>query len=248
MSKNFKETDADEIDNLPSRQAFHRHNLDGDNRDCGCSWCNERHSKKYPPYNRIQRWLFSKIDVLWDNVVSEYVRLPWIPVQFRTYSHLTHSVEVITFVSDNDVAYYELHAYGNALKLVKDQWGEVFYVHPITKKLAFKAKSKNWKKESWREKEIAKYFRIIGNFDQLIKLDGIWYHVWAEDTPENRKAYSFTHPLIYDKELLKFYFTGCDGWFPIPSIKKQLSKKELLRHGIKNDPYIAPFTNLNEKL
>jgi hypothetical protein len=115
----------------------------------------------------------------------------------------------------------------------------MFYVHPKTKILChYKPKKVNYRKI--QEEEEAKTFRILGDYHQLLKFDGIWYEVkgkiiensfydnlYEQRGPRERLIGSFDKP--------RYYYIWKD--FPHVKIvlKRQLSHKELKKYGIAND-------------
>jgi len=137
------------------------------------------------PYNKVHRFLFSRVGNHWDNVFSEYCHLEWLPSQYRNKERIYQIVETNTFMKDGKVWFFDNYSRFSNEKSIDDMdnskgyfySSECFYIHPETKVLCYKhRKSKNqYKKE--REVESAKTFRVLGDYHQLIKIKGIWYEV-----------------------------------------------------------------------
>jgi hypothetical protein len=140
------------------------------------------------PYRRIHNFLRSRVGRPWYSVTSEFVRADWVPVRHRLYSTLANEVEVSTFLLNGEVYYYS-DGYrspwarsGSEGFAVKDETREIFYIHPTTKLLCYQPNKKiNYRKR--RAEEEAKVFRILGDYHQLLKIDGIWYEVKAVPVP-----------------------------------------------------------------
>ena len=168
--------DEEKLEDLPKVQKMRE----------GLGW-RENYGSDYP-WNRVKRWVASKAGQPWDKVVSEFVKLKWVPVQYRTHSRLTrYHVEANTFINDDgNICFYDRYSFSrDACHVIKESCHEVNYVHPATKLLCYHQKQKriNWKKRD--EIEESKTLRILGDYHQLLKLNGIWYEVRAEKINSN---------------------------------------------------------------
>ena len=169
---NLIEESIESIDNLPSRDKV-RPPEDGRDHYKGCDY----------PWGKVYRFLTSRVGRPWDRVFSEYVHLDWIPRQYKTQEQISHSVLLNTFMRDGKVWYYDKYLSNNERQL-EDCGGywrhsELLYVHPTTKVLCYyKPKRIDYKKQQAEER--AKTFRILGDYHQLIKTNGIWHEIKGE--------------------------------------------------------------------
>ena len=136
------------------------------------------------PYNKVRRFLMSRVGRDWDSVFSEFVHLDWIPKLYKTREQISHSVLLNTFEKDDEIYFYDnycLSYNGSEEKIIDYRmgFGDTFYIHPKTRLLCYhKRKIVNNKK--LQEKEQKRTVIILGNYHQLLKLDGIWYEVKGE--------------------------------------------------------------------
>lgn len=139
------------------------------------------------PYNKVHRFIASRVGQYWNDVFSEFCHLDWVPRQYKTKEQISHTVELNTFLKDGKVWYYSNGYMGANEYPVEDDNAshgyytrhELYYVHPKTGILCFrKRKKSNFKKQ--RAEETAKTLRILGDYHQLIKLDGLWCEVKAK--------------------------------------------------------------------
>ena len=240
--KNLAHIDEDKLDLMPTRRAMHRHNADAQ-KSCRCSYCDER-GRDWFPYDRINRWLASRVGRNWDKVVQEYTHLDWVPVLKRRASELSKFVETHTFMDGKKVMFYDsCSRCGESAVEVGKSYQEIFYVHPKTKVLSFKRRTSKDDYYAKRQQERTTWFISLGDYNQLIKLDGIWYHVWADALSfPHMSHYSPTQPLIYEKERMRKEFMSpfdprwYDYLYHRPKVyKQQLGWKTLNYYGLVND-------------
>ena len=166
--------DPDKLEELPSRDKI---------RPTGV-W--HRWGEDYP-YRKVHRFLTSRIGRFWNDVFSEFCHLDWVPRQYKTRDQIAHTVILNTFMKDGKVWYYDRYLSENE-RCIEDfnemtyySRQEAFYVHPQTGKLCYKQKKGGRKAERRRsDAERAKWFRILGDYHQLLKIDGVWYEVKGE--------------------------------------------------------------------
>ena len=238
--------DIDKLDNLPTRMAMHRHNRDCKGTDCRCGYCDERGGSQLS-YRRVRRWLVSRIGKHIDTIVHEFVHLDWVPVEKRTHSFLCEFVETHTFKdSKGRIKFFDSFYYRGVERRLDEAWEEVFYVHPKTKRLHHKPKKSKVKYSKKHAAEMATWCVKLGDYDQLIKLSGIWYHVYAMPSaimsipPAYR--YNPNAPLLYDSKRQRQCFFGPFDihwreycmWRP-KLYKYQLPHERLKQYGLKND-------------
>jgi len=148
-------------------------------RFTGKGW-NYSHGNDYP-YNKVSSFLHSRVGTNWDDVVSEFIHKEWVPVRYRIASKLKEKVEVNTFMKDSKVCFYNDYYWrrGHSEQCVENLSHELFYVHPDTKVLCLFIPKKIVYKKRYAEEQ-AKTMRILGDYHQLLKIDGIWYEVKGE--------------------------------------------------------------------
>lgn len=235
--------DIEKLESLPKHTAMHRHRRDG-TKKCRCSYCDERHGE-YVPYDRIRRWLTSRVGKYFNSVIHEFTHLDWVPKEKRTYRFLCDFVETNTFKTITGIKFYDSAYHQNAERDVNDCWEEVFYVHPKTGILCHKPRNSRVRYSQRQAKELATWFVKIADYDQLIKLGGVWYHVYSDPTyfkVRHQHLYDPNRPLLYDEPAKKKHFYGPFDpmwqeylmWRP-PVFKRQLSHEALKAYNLKND-------------
>jgi hypothetical protein len=158
----------DYVDNLASRDKI-RPPKDGRDHYKGRDY----------PYNKVRRFLESRIGKKWDSVFSEFVHLSWIKDEEKTREKIGWDVVFDTLMKDGKVWFVE-EGSGDVKPIADYRWGGgTFYVHPITKCLSYQPKKKTDFVKKHREEE-AKTLRILGDYHQLVKVNGIWHEVKGE--------------------------------------------------------------------
>lgn len=158
--KNLIRLKEEKLEELPKQTPGHRR------IDFGKHW-----GIKYPS-NKVIRFLHSNVGHLWNEVYSKYHALDWIPHGLRDLEHIKWHVIIDTFLRNGKV--YYVGNYHSGELSIENEYRETFYVHPETKRLCV-FQPKNYKKE--QKKEDAKTMVILGDYHQLLKIEGIWYEV-----------------------------------------------------------------------
>jgi hypothetical protein len=160
MKNLLQHTDSfEKLEDLPSREKVKL--IDGWGRYKGRDY----------PHNKVRRFLESRVGVKWDDVFSEFVHLTWIKDEDKTREKLGWDVIFDTVMKDGEILYLD-EGWGHLRPVSQHRWKQgTFYVHPVTKCLAY-AKPK--KKEPEKKPDI---FHILGNYHQLIKIKGFWHEV-----------------------------------------------------------------------
>lgn len=158
--KNLLELRIEKLDELPKRELKKRHPQQ--RHYWGC---------KYPS-NKVISFLHANIGQPWDKVYSKYHRLNWIPKDLRNLEHIKWHVVIDTFLKNGKVHYIPLY-YGEAP--IDNLGREKFYVHPQTKLLCV-TKTQKIRANITEPKTMV----VLGNYHQLLKLDGVWFEVKAE--------------------------------------------------------------------
>jgi hypothetical protein len=217
---NWQTQREEKLENLPSRERNHDY-----------SWENDKYFGWNFSWRRMQRWLESNLGKNVDTVIHNYVHAKWVPKEFRLAHNLRRHLEFNTFVGeDKKIYYYSDYPTpwrdrdDSAMPVEGGQ--KIFYVHPVSKTICIYTpptrKSYQKKQQEARDARC----RILGNYNQLYKLNGIWYQIKAGiiSNPTNLKPHDIILETIIN--------------FP-PSfkiiLKRQLNRAELKKHGLKND-------------
>lgn len=222
----------DELDDMASFERFPDLSRDdGRGHYFGCDF----------PYSRLKRWLRSKVGQNIDMVISDFCHAEWIPKAQRTVAKFKEMVETSTFEKGGKIYYNS--RYNTEPQLVDGHThfrGYLFYVNPRSRALEyFKRTPEDYK--AIHQQELDKRVRILGNYHQLYKQDGIWYEVKGEktDTEFGRFPYSYN----YRRKPTDILLENPSAWsqqsnkYPYIKIvlKRQLNGKELKKFGLKND-------------
>ncbi len=161
MKNLLQHTDSfEKLEDLPSRE---RVALGGGH------W--GRYKGRDYPHNKVHRFLESRVGVKWDDVFSEFVHLTWIKDEDKTREKIGWDVVFDTMLIDGKVHYLD-ESWGCPRPIGEHRWKSgTFYVHPVTKCLGY---AKPQKKEPEKKPET---LRILGDYHQLIKVNGIWHEV-----------------------------------------------------------------------
>jgi len=169
---NLSTKDIDLLDELPMRDAVRP--PDGRRHYRGSDY----------PYSKVHRFLTSRVGKYWNDVFSEFCHLDWVPRQYKTKEQISHTVELNTFIKDGKVWYYDGGFMGVNERPVDDMGSngyyyrhELFYVHPKTGVLCHKQRKGHLSYKQQEEERKAKYMKVLGDYHQLLKLDGVWYEV-----------------------------------------------------------------------
>ena len=88
---NLATKDTDTLDELPLRDKVRAH--DGHRHYWGSDY----------PYNKVRRFITSRVGQYWNDVFSEFCHLDWVPRQYKTKEQISRIVELNTFLKDRKV-------------------------------------------------------------------------------------------------------------------------------------------------
>jgi len=226
--------DIEKLETFPRREAMHRHRPAN---GCQCSWCYEKRTEHYPA-GRVLRWLSAHVGTKWDDIVREFVNATWLAPQYRQYSKLCEHVEVNTFMRDKEVWSHADYHPNNEFKIA-DSYYRVFYVDPRTHDLCCKKRVPRTRRAVYEEEE-RKTMRILGDYHQLLRINGIWYEVRGEPGPFpfNAEKYGPRARMMWDKPN-----KGRKDWTylkhcmerPRIVLKRQLNTQDLQFHKLRNE-------------
>lgn len=203
-------------------------------------------------YRPIMRFLESAVGRPWDEVYAEIcsslLAKNYVTNELKNY--IKDSVEINTFLNEDGKVYYNAkHGYGhyidlktklNAVRPIEDSFNSV-YVCPETKIL------KRIPKKKYRIKTVKeKTLHNINETQVCIKIQGIWYLVELEKSPEpvfkkysGAKGYWYETPVHdvvlhgYSTKSERARLYGKSGYYGVS--KKQLSHRELKKYKLFND-------------
>lgn len=213
----------DKLDNLPKRERL----LPPDDHE-------DRYRGMNYPYKRVEKFLESQVGRPIDAVFSDFCHADWIPVEQRTKEQFRKHVELDTFIQDGKVFFYDKYGSDWRGKVhsspVVNNWNDVLYVNPKNRCLAiFRHKPFDFAKK--RKAERDEVMRILGDYHQLNKVEGIWYEVKAEISSTGWLRRRTTDILLGDDQ-------GYSIYTKVPyiriTLKRQLSHDELKKFGLKN--------------
>jgi len=193
------------------------------------------------PYNKIVGFLHKHTGQHIDSVFSAFCKTDWIPAQYRTWEKFCFFVETNTFIKDKNI-FYVARFWMAETSLEDENSKNFFYVHPVSRNLCHKPKTKV---ASWSQMQKLKQkenYRFISRGVQLLKFSGVWYQV---EFSVNEKIVYYDYSSrnyqvrnLTEKDIDKLYNNPFDyskrsSYANIS--KKQLSCKELKAHNLKNN-------------
>lgn len=223
----------EKLESLPKRTNHHE---DPD----GCEYDTRYYQNDGYPYKRVNRWVVAQVGRHIDAITHDFVGLAWIPARKRTYSQLAEHLEVHTFWKKGKMFYNSRYSheptpidYGNFYTRY-----DLLYLHPDTRILCRFQKKKGYFRRKAKEEATIK---IIGAYHQFLKLEGNWYEVKARITQPGEPTWEWKGPhdclIGEDNRWPNHYYYGYHEKRPgiRITVKRQLNKKELKAHGLKND-------------
>lgn len=198
----------------------------------------------------LRRFLESRIGKYWPKVYAEICEnlRPSSTVQQHVRDHLADFVATRTFIKDGEIWVHDRWR----LCRLDETWSR-FFVHPVSGCLM---RNKKWRSYSSKRREqrahtaadIAKRRRDLDDNRQLHKLKGCWFEVTLAPITRRQQTIAKSHrgatrlvtgtlpdvildAGLSDRSRAEFY--GRPDVFAVA--KRQLGRRELLAHGLKND-------------
>ena len=201
----------------------------------------------------LKRWLQSQVNRPWTNVYAEICANidRRNTVQEHIFSHIGDFVERNTSLREGRVGYFS--SWGGKWSDISESYAEM-YVHPATGILLANRRRKTWRKvrDENRARAVAEertVRRDLGEFEQLHRLEGVWFHVVLESIalPVKRDG-DLHYPRHWDvvskrevsrdpnsvktlQQLEKQY----GKWSAFAVRKRQLSSAELKKYRLTNE-------------
>lgn len=240
--EHFSDKLIEKLENNPSRQR-QRHFKPG--------WRDKR--RHDVDYNRSNNWIRSKIGQHFDKVFSAWCDLEWVPIDRRNMEGIEMHIERVIPV--NGILYAQSYC-GDLCK----NWHGI-YVHPKTKIISLKKDVRGISYKERQRREMLKYCRILDDYHQIFKIDGIWYDVktaptythveykWVDGPPEivlatfgKNEYITRPGPKVHKRFVTvrasrkRVLFNRIDSRYCGKVTRRQLNKAELKAYGVTNDP------------
>lgn len=186
------------------------------------------------PYDRMAPYLRAQVGRRWDSVIHDFVHVDWVHPEHRTHHKLAEFVETHTFLENGEVYYFSQTWHSDAKFRLKDDYKEVFYVDPKTRRVARKPRTKQPE-----YKRPPKDYIILRPYDQLHKdKNGIWYRYYVK--PQDiEKAKLIKKP---DAPFNKYETASLSEYvglrfISVNLVKQQLNTDQLRKYDLNNDQY-----------
>ena len=185
----------------------------------------------------LKRWLQSQVGRPWNDVYSEACAVikPDSIIRAHIKTHLLEFVERQTFMHGGKVCVLELGYRGRGIVPLDGQCQSrnLFFVHPETGRLQVMPYIS---KRAWRARQSKPPVTIhwIGKNDALQQIRGLWFECHFEAVPLGASFKAYDHALervVSSGELPRY-----ETRYLLCKRKRQLSKRELGRFGLRNLP------------
>jgi hypothetical protein len=181
----------------------------------------------------LKRWLQSQVGRDWNDVYSEACAVikPDSIIRLHVKTHLLQFVQRHTFMHDGQVSY--LDAGRGVIRPVLSEkfFRRVFYVHPETGILQKidPVSRKRWNAERYRERD---KLRWIDRNLALQQVRGLWFECSYEVVPVDVRFKAYDYAL--ERVVSCSELTRNDKQYLLCKSKRQLSRRELRRYGLRN--------------
>ncbi len=185
-------------------------------------------------FGPLRRWLHSQVGRPWNDVYSEACAVidPGDYVRIHVKTHLLEFVERNTFMHDGKVCVLDVQWTGEPLPLEgRRRRRNLFFVHPTTG-LLHASPQESLRVWRARQPKPVETVRWIGRGIGLQQIRGLWFECHFKAVSEDFRFGGYDHALervVAREEITKFRreYLHCFG-------KRQLSRRELKQHGLKN--------------
>lgn len=186
----------------------------------------------------LRRWLQSQVGRHWNDVYSEACMVihPDNYVRVHVKTHLLEFVERHTFMRDGRVCIVAMDRSCRrvVMPITELHWGRSrFFVHPETGLLqAIPAISHRvWRARNPRPAETKHW--VSGNV-AIKQIRGLWFECHYETIHSSQWFDSYDH--VLERIVTRQDVARTELLYQICTCKRQLSKRELRRHGLRNSP------------
>lgn len=185
----------------------------------------------------LKRWLQSQVGRPWNDVYSEACAVikPDSIIRAHVKTHLLQFVERHTFMHDKKVCILDTGYPGRGIIPVTERrygWN-LFFVHPESGLLCA-TPQKSWKTlRAERRLARAETFRWLDCNFALKQIDGIWFTCQFRVVSDEGPFKAYDHAL--GQQVGRGGLLRCDSQYLHCIGKRQLSRRELRRYGLRND-------------
>lgn len=190
----------------------------------------------------LKRWLQSQVGKPWNDVYSEACAVikPDSIIRLHVKTHLLQFVQRNAFMHEGKVCAFDSRFGGGNIVPVEElsgRWANLFFVHPQTGVLqpAPRISRRAWKA---REPKAPLTIHWIGRNVGLQLVHGLWYECHFETVPVDVRFRAYDHAL--ERLVVRHDLPRHEDWYLWCKFKRQLSKRELRRHGLVNAPLQNP--------
>jgi hypothetical protein len=182
----------------------------------------------------LKRWLHAQVGRRWNDVYSEACAVikPDSVIRAHVKTHLLEFVQRHTFMHDGKVSYLAAGRGGGVRPVLSEKFvRRVFYVHPETGLLE-KIEPVSRKRWVAQERQSTVTVRWLRKNVALQQIRGLWFECHFEVVPVGVSFKVYDHALerlVSRGELARY-----DTRYLHCKLKRQLSKRELGRFGLRN--------------
>ena len=184
----------------------------------------------------LRRWLQSQVGRSWNDVYSEACAVikPDSIIRAHVKTHLLEFVERNTFIHAGKVCILDTSYRGGVKPVSEISWRRsLFFVHPETTLLQ---PIPQMSKRAWRAREPkpAATRHWVKRNVALQEIRGLWFECHFEVVPVGVRFRAYDHAL--ERMVTRSELTRHDKEYYLCTLKRQLSKRELRRFGLRNKP------------
>lgn len=186
----------------------------------------------------LKRWLRSQVGRPWNDVYSEACAVikPDSIIRAHVKTHLLEFVERHTFMHQGKVSILDQSYHGRGIIAVTERrygWN-LFFVHPETGVLCA-IPQKSWKTDRFaRRAAQAENLRWLDNRFALKNVKGIWFACQFRAVLDHGPFTAYDH--IAGQVVGRGGLVRRDGVYLHCIVRRQLSRRELRRYGLRNAP------------
>ena len=182
----------------------------------------------------LRRWLQSQVGRPWDDVYSEACAVikPDSIIRAHVKTHLLEFMERHTFIQDGKVCILDTSYRGGVKPVTEIGWRRsLFFVHPETTLLEPIPQTS---KRAWRDRAPKPPVTMhwLKRNVALQKIRGLWFECHFEVVPVGVRFKAYDHAL--ERVVSRGELTRHDTRYLLCTLKRQLSKRELRRFGLRN--------------
>jgi hypothetical protein len=182
----------------------------------------------------LRRWLQAQVGRPWNDIYSEACAVikPDNIIRAHVKTHLLEFVQRNTFMHEGKVSYLSTGPGGGIRPVLSERFvRRVFYVHPQTGVLA-KIEPVSRKRLNAERYQPPATRRWLNRNAALQQIQGLWFECHFEVVPVGVRFRAYDHAL--ERVVTRNELTRRDKEYCLCTLKRQLSKRELRRFGLRN--------------